>query len=174
MEKGRLVYAGMASEAIHFYNGRESHQSGFTRQPQANGNPTLVGGRWLEENENYSVRRMELRIQAAGKSETSIDLRVCDAMGNAVAFASLGTLDPREMVTLEPGMNVITLELDTATWAVGSYQFSVDLTLPEVQYYDRAERCLTLEFVRPPRNGHGRAVNQSWGYGSVELLLRRL
>jgi len=175
LDQGRVIFEGETGQAIQLYNGRNSLLSGFTRQPQANGNPTLVHGRWLEQvGDDYSWRGVELSIHSGAKAQTSVDLRVTDAMGNAVGFASVGSLDPAEMIDLSQGVNVLTLALETESLAVGTYQISIDLTLPEVQYYDRAERCLAMEFVRPPTSGWGRAMNQTWGYGSVELGLRRV
>jgi lipopolysaccharide transport system ATP-binding protein len=172
LERGKLIYSGTTAGAIQCYNGRESDQGGFTRQAQANGNPTLVGGRWLEDLDGSSPRKLELGIQSKTSVATSIDLRLADQMSNAVGFASLGSLDPSEMVQLSPGLNVITLALDSSALAIGAYHLSIDLTLPEVQYFDRADRCLSLDHVRPPTNGQGRALDQSWGYGSVELGLK--
>jgi len=174
LERGRLNFAGGIRQAINLYGGQDAMQSGFMRQAQANGSPTLVQGRWLEHDSgDYSRRGLELKIHSGAKAETSVDLRVTDAAGNAVGFASVGSLDPGEMIALLPGLNVVTLRLKTESLAIGSYKVSVDLTLPEVQYHDRAERCLTLEFVRPPTSGRGRVMNQAWGYGSIELELRR-
>jgi len=175
LERGRLIFAGRAGQAINLYGGQGALQSGFTRQAQANGSPTLVQGRWLEQDsDDYSRRCLELRIHSGAKAETSVDLRLTDAIGNAVGFASVGSLDPAEMIALSPGLNVVTLNLKTESLAIGSYKVSIDLTLPEVLYHDRAERCLTLDYVRPPTSGWGRAMNQVWGYGSVELDLRRV
>ena len=56
--------------------------------------------------------------------------------------------------------------------AVGTYYISMDLTIPDVEYYDRAENCLSFEITRPPREGERRVLSQTWGYGSLQLPLK--
>ena len=174
LERGRLVFKGDTREGVSYYQNADSVREGFSRSAQSNGNPTLVAGNWVDEEHSSTLRQIRLRIESKAAIATSIDFRVSDHLGNAVGFGSLGALDPAGMITLQPGQNEVRVSFDVSHWAIGTYHVSIDLTVPEMCYFDRADRCLSFDHVRAPTNGSGRAMNQNWGYGSIEIPVTKL
>ena len=104
----------------------------------------------------------------------SIDVRIMDSMGIPVGFGSLGTLNPSQLIKLQVGVNKIVLLMPTDRLAIGDYYIGLDITLPDIETYDRVEKCFAFEVNRPPVNNAKRVLSQSWGYGSFEIPLRLL
>ena len=135
-------------------------------------NPKIISGEVeVIDNKDNSIAQVKISIQASSKKSISLDMRLSDNMGASIGFGSLGTLDPNQLVELEYGINNIAFQFSLNKLAVGQYSISLDLTLPDQEYFDRMEKCLDFEVVRPARNKHIRVLNQSWNYGSFEIPL---
>ena len=93
-------------------------------------------------------------------------------MGIPVGFGSIGTLNPSQLINLRAGVNQIVLLMTTDKLAIGDYYIGLDMTLPDVETYDRLEKCFAFEVNRPPINNAKRVLSQSWGYGSFEIPLK--
>ncbi|MCT7950015.1 ABC transporter ATP-binding protein [Ancylothrix sp. C2] len=173
LDRGYLSADEVIGSAIQSYLRDSPSNSSFTRPAQANGNPTLIaGGIIVLSNKNFDTEvNIDLEISTSEKKEISIDLRVTDSLDCPLGYGSLGSFNSGDIVKLEPGSNKICLKFLANHFALGTYRVSIDLTLPDAAYYDRAESCLFFEVVRPPLDGGARALSQSWGYGSVEIPL---
>jgi hypothetical protein len=112
---------------------------------------------------------VELTISCGGRYTASLEIRLLDAAGAPVGYASLGTLDDTLLLSLEPGETTLRVELTTASLANGSYYLGIDLTKPFVEYYDRAENCFSFDVTRSAPRGGSRVLAQKWGCGSVQL-----
>lgn len=174
-QSGQLIADQMTSEAIQTYLRDTPTSNSFTRSLQTDGKPTITFGelKLIGKQLNSEVQ-INLEISAKDVKAVSLDLRLADATGSTIAFGSLGALDPTQMLNLEPGINPISLLLPTHQLAIGTYFIHLDLTLPDKEYYDRAENCLVFEIIRPLNGSQTRTMMQSWGYGSFELPLRML
>jgi lipopolysaccharide transport system ATP-binding protein len=175
LQKGHLFADQPSASAIKIYLQDASASSSFVRSMQTNGKPTIISGKLTFSDQLLkSEVQLDLEIFTAEKRRTSIDLRLTDGMTVSVGFGSLGGLNSSQMLELKPGLNKFSFSLPINQLAVGTYLISLDLTLPDIEFYDRVENCLFFEIVRPPSDGARRVLSQSWGYGSFELPLNRL
>ena len=117
--------------------------------------------------------RLDVEIQSDSRMQVSVDLRLTDDLGRAVGYGSLGNLNEKELVELGKGTSWLTFGFPIRQLAEGKYYMSIDLSKPDVEYYDRADHCLSFEIVRTPPEGTRRVLSQSWGYGSYEIPLER-
>ena len=170
LQNGTLLADLPPADAVSLYLREASASDSFTRPPQPNGRPTLTSGR-IVSLQDSPVLRIELEISAGEKHRVSLDLRLADGTGVPAAFGSLGTLDGARKIALDPGSTALTVEMPTAHLANGSYFISLDLTEPFVEYFDRAENCLTVDLTRVSGEGGTRIIDQAWGCGSVEIPL---
>lgn len=108
-----------------------------------------------------------IEIYSAIKKEISIDFRLKDMSGVPVGFGSLGTFEPSEMVTVDSGINKFKVYLSTKNLALGNYSISIDLTDPDVKYYDRVEDVFVFEILK--FFSERRYLDQSWNYGVYKL-----
>ncbi|MBD2099631.1 ABC transporter ATP-binding protein [Leptolyngbya sp. FACHB-261] len=174
LQKGLLLSDQTSTSAIQNYLQNASANS-FARQRQVDGNPTLVLGQLEFINQLLDSKvRIDVEVFTNEPKQVSLDLRLSDGMGSPVGYGSFGALDPTKLVELKSGLNRISFTLSTEQLAVGTYSISLDLTLPDVRYYDRVEDCLQFEVVRTPSRTAKRVLPQSWRYGSLELTLRSL
>lgn len=170
---GRIVADGLSADCVARYLGESS--SGvvrFTRPNQASGRPTIVSAR-LDAFRFPAFIDVECWISTRVAMAVSLDVRLVDQSGYTVGFGSLGTFGAADMIQLEPGENLVCLQFPSGQLAVGSYFVSLDVTVPDVEFLDRAESCLRFDVARAPTGDQTRVLQQSWGYGSYELPLSR-
>lgn len=174
MRKGHVQADANAGEAVQMYLSDNSASETFIRPQKDNSKPTLVSGQIISNKQSLeSYIQIEVQILSEEANNVAIELRLTDAIGNAVAFGSLGALNPKDMIKLKPGVNPIYFTLAINQLALGKYYVSLDITKPEIEYYDRAENCLFFEVIRPPMPGRTRVLAQSSGFGCFELDLTR-
>jgi lipopolysaccharide transport system ATP-binding protein len=176
MWNGKVVAEGNAGDVIQQHLGK-TVTGHFIREAQANGQPTITEGRIVYPNEEQKEIHINLEVTAAIEMDLSVDVRVIDSSDMPVGFASVGTLDYRQLIRMGAGKTKLSFCLDVSQLAVGDYKLSFDLTVPNSHYLDRINNILSLEVVRIPQKGVARVFEQRWGYGSYEmriLLLSRL
>ena len=170
LQNGALLADLPPADAVSLYLREASAADCFARPVQPNGRPTLVSGRMVSA-PDAPVWRIALEISTAEKCTVCLDLRLADGIGAPVAFGSLGTLSGDRRIALHAGVNALVIEMPAGGLANGSYFLSFDLTEPYVEYFDRADNCLTVDRARATSDGASRILMQSWGYGSVEIPL---
>ena len=168
LQNGALLADLPPGEAVSLYLREAEASDSFLRPAQPGGRPTLVSGRIVSQPDAPTLR-IALEIAAGENCRPCLDLRLVDGAGVPVAFGSLGTLDGDKRIALSPGSNALTIELPTSQLANGSYFITLDLSEPFVEYFDRAENCLSVNFTRAPSVGGVRIIAQAWGCGSVEI-----
>jgi lipopolysaccharide transport system ATP-binding protein len=168
LEGGSLKLDTTPQEAVNRYLRETAVTDCFTRPAQPNGLPTIVGGsvHVMEETQTVSIA---LEISSGMRERLAVDLRLLDATGMPVAFGSLGSLDEREQIDLHPGITKVSLTLPTHQLALGSYYVGLDLNVPFVRVYDRADSCFEIKVIRSAATGGNRCLTQTWGYGSYEI-----
>jgi lipopolysaccharide transport system ATP-binding protein len=171
MHKGNVKADADASSAVQLYLSDNSATESFIRPQQSNLNPTLISGRIASNQQSFI--QFEVEIYSHESNLVALELRLTDAIGNPAGFGSLGALNPNDKLKLKPGINSISFELPINQLALGKYFVSLDITRPEIEYYDQAENCLFFEVVRPPAPGRTRVLSQSSGFGCFELDLTR-
>jgi lipopolysaccharide transport system ATP-binding protein len=125
------------------------------------------------KNNQHESLSVSLEIFSSEEKSISIDVRLTDYIGLPVGFGSLGTFNSEELIKVNQGSNLISFSFSTSNLAVGSYRISIDLTQPDVDFYDRAENCFEFEVIRPPKDAETRVLSQSWQYGSMQIKLRK-
>jgi lipopolysaccharide transport system ATP-binding protein len=106
------------------------------------------------------------------KTKISIDFKLITDLSINVAFASIGALNYNEMIEISQGQNKISLNLNIKNLALGKYVLSIDLTQPNVKYYDRCDECLSFDVIKA--NDRSRQLEQGWNYGYVILPLHKV
>jgi lipopolysaccharide transport system ATP-binding protein len=175
LKAGQVFTDKSVSLAIQTYLNSETSSTSFKRTKIKTDVPNFISGN-LKEIQNTSEEsiQVEVNIISPSHNKASLDVRLSDDIGAPVGFGSLGTFSTLQMIELNPGENQILFKFSTNQLAIGSYSISLDLTLPDIKFYDRSENCLGFEIIRPPRSGYIRALSQSWRYGSVEIEIIRI
>jgi lipopolysaccharide transport system ATP-binding protein len=175
MQKGTLLADTDPSTAIQIYLGDKSISNSFIRQKQDNGKPTLISGKIKNYDQSLDSHiQIDVEIFSDKPKVIALELLLTDATGNPIAFASLGSLNPNKLINVKSGNNPISFLLPINQLALGKYFISLDVTQPDVEYYDRAENCLFFEVIRSPAEGCIRVLSQSWGRGCFEIDIKAL
>ena len=156
IQKGNLIQDNSAQAVVQAYLDDSKASNVLSRCEQENGKPTIVSGTLEQKREEVIFK---LRIVSNEARNVSIDLRLKDRLGNPVGFGSLGALDSTRMIRLLPGSTFVSFSMATSSLACGIYLVSLDVSLPEVEFYDRLDSCFSFELVRPPSKGAGRVVS---------------
>jgi lipopolysaccharide transport system ATP-binding protein len=174
--RGRILVSGSTAEVITAYLNSSEPSSSFSRLPQST-KPSLIAGTVLSPDLSFhpissDILAIQLRIMAPQQINTSIDIRIKDHLGIPVGFGSLGALSVTSPLRLGSGQNQVTISVDVAALANGTYWVSIDLTNPFVEFFDRVEDCLKFDRIGEIKPGETIAFEQTWGYGSAALLVR--
>jgi lipopolysaccharide transport system ATP-binding protein len=173
LQSGKLIADDKSAAAVQIYLQDTKISNSFNRSINNSEKPRIVSGKLKSINTSLIPQiQIDTEIYASAQKITSLDFRLKDSLGNSVGFGSLGTLKPDRLISLEVGLNSISFIFDIDRLAVGSYFISLDLSMPDIEYYDRVDDCLQFDVVRPPENGHIRVLNQSWRYGCYEIDLK--
>jgi lipopolysaccharide transport system ATP-binding protein len=168
---GHVAVDQPVEKAITAYLHESVSQEGFERSLQSNGKPTITRGN-VQVTESHV--RIDLKIESRISARVYLHVRLTDGAGITAGFGSVGAFDPRYPVELAPGANPVSFEFPVGYFANGTYFASLDIELPDVEFYDRLESCFAFEVVREPQAGFTRALAQSWGWGNVELQVQRI
>jgi lipopolysaccharide transport system ATP-binding protein len=172
LDSGSLIANDFTSVAAKIYLNDLSSQTSFNKPKLDSKNPKIISGEIeLINNGDDSEALVNICVESLSRKTISLDLRLTDSMGVAIAFGSLGTLNPDQLIQIKSGKNFISFIFMLNYLAIGNYHISLDLTMPDQEYFDRAEKCLDFEVIRPAKNGNIRVLNQSWNYGSFEIPL---
>jgi len=115
---------------------------------------------------------LKVSIDSPQTRRVALEIRWHDALGAAVGYSSLGTLDDDHMLDLHVGINEVTASFSTEYLANGTYSLSLDLTIPFVEVIDRVENCISFDLERCASGLGTRVVEQQWGYGSHQMVLQ--
>jgi lipopolysaccharide transport system ATP-binding protein len=172
LQAGQILADHESGFVIQKYLQNSPTNSSFVRPPQKNGKPTIVSGKIISsaEFENEKIQ-IDLQISTELACHVGVCLRLCDGMGHRLGYGDLGETRPDQLIKLNSGLNLIKFTLPINNLALGQYYFSLDISVPWVEFYDRVENCLFFEVVRPVKNNAVHVLSQSWGFGSVEFPL---
>jgi lipopolysaccharide transport system ATP-binding protein len=175
LNNGKLVADQPTNRAIQMYLGDSSCSASFVRPRRPYGKPTILSGQLRIINDGGNARiQLDIEIESDEERRVSVDLRLIDDVGRPIGYGSLGAFNEKELVKLIRGTTSMTLAFPIDQLADGVYYISIDLTKPDIEYYDRAENCFSFEILRVPVGGAHRVLSQSWGYGAYEISLQRL
>jgi lipopolysaccharide transport system ATP-binding protein len=111
-------------------------------------------------------------IKCKNNSKCSIDFRIKTKDGIPFGFGSYGTFSSYELLELKEGDNEFAFQFDVNSWAIGKYYLSIDLTLPDIKYYERQENILMFEIVRNPDEDR-RCLDLNWNYGPLQIKITK-
>lgn len=168
MKLGQLALNDIPSAAVRQYV-KDGESSTYFIRPQQVGKPSIVEGTLLQIPHTDDEIHFLVKIASDRYQEISLDLRLFDSTYTPIGFGSLGSLEYEKILKIKSGINVIKFFINTRNLSLGTYFVSLDLTVPNVEIYDRAESCLEFEIVRPPSNNSFRLMSQDWGYGCWEI-----
>jgi lipopolysaccharide transport system ATP-binding protein len=170
LQNGRLVSFDDTDKVISKYLYEVDSEKHFVRTSPCEKQIALASAEIQSETGDFVY--LKLDVFSRKKSSCSIDLRFTDNLSNPIGFASLGGLNLNEMVNLFPGNNYFMIEVDISRLAVGHYNLHIDLTMPNIEYYDRVQDCLRFEVIRKSNDPSDRLLAQAWNYGSYEVPLK--
>jgi lipopolysaccharide transport system ATP-binding protein len=177
LKNGLLQRTGPVADVLREYVQSVRGVSRVNRDAPTYADAAVIEADAVYEIQDYDLAagvKLSLTIQARKNLEAAIDVRLKDSFGLSVGYGSLGALDPNGMVSLKSGMNEIVIVLPSPRLAAGRYTISIDLSKPNISYYDRLEDLLVLE-VEPTRSEVGVIpLKQSWGLGSIYIPMKLL
>jgi lipopolysaccharide transport system ATP-binding protein len=158
------------SSAVRLYLEDNSAKTRFSRQPRSFDKPKFVSGS-LHIDDHYNVQ-VAVQIVSDSARSVCLECQLVDELSVPVAFGDLGTLGSGRLLELSHGTTNVVFQFPGNRLATGNYYLSLDLTMPGIEYFDRAENCLLLEIIRSSQDGSSRVLDQSWGRGSFDLSLQ--
>lgn len=175
LKEGKLDFAGTVEDGIARYIG-EKIASRMVRHRAETSTPYLVEARidLLVNESDVIKRRIVVTSLVSSRSEQMVnfDLRITDALGAPVAFATMGNHTREERVSLRAGTTEVSLSLDVTSFAVGRYNVSIDIGKPSAGvFFDKVDEVLYfdieihhwIEAINP--------TQQRWAAGSLQLPL---
>lgn len=114
------------------------------------------------------------QINSIEDDSCSIDFRISDNLQNPFAFGSLGTLDYGKLCRIRKGLNIIQIEMNIGHIADGTYFVSIDLTNPNIEFFDRANICLRFVVIKNHITDTKRSLMQNWNYGNYNIDLKEV
>lgn len=165
LEKGQVVMKGDAMEVVKKYSASVSDVTEYTALPDEKGTPRIVSAKI--ESCNDEVLCVKIRINTKVKTKASLDFHFRDQLNRNIGFGSLGALSYGEMVEIRQGENTLLIDIDISSMATGEYKMGVDLTQPNVEWFDRVFDCLSFKIDKKVKENESRVLQQSWGYGSI-------
>jgi hypothetical protein len=168
LNNGSIINQGKTSQIITHYLSETLVQRIFQKEIIPEKTIQLTNAKILESNLQDDLL-IEMKIHSTVKSRCSIDIRVNDCYNNPLGFASLGAINLNEMLDLLPGNNVFLTSLSIKDMAIGNYIINIDITEPNIEYYDRNEGCLNFEVIKNTDGLTRRHLSQQWNYGSYNI-----
>ena len=167
LDKGSVVMKGSANDVVQKYSASVSDATEYSATPDLNGKPKIVSVK-IESCDDESLR-LNIGISSGTKIKASVDFHFRDQMNRMIGFGSLGALTYSDLVDLNNGITELTLDIDISSLASGDYNLAVDLTQPNVEWFDRVFDCLSFKVDKKVKENESRVLQQSWGYGSVNF-----
>jgi len=109
-----------------------------------------------------------LNIKTDKKISFAIDIRLKDSFFIPIGYGTIGAKINQDLIIIEEGENQVKLSLFTNDLASGLYYASIDITNPNIEYYDRLDDVINFELL-PLDTKTNKFLNQNWNYGSYQL-----
>lgn len=166
LENGTVKAAGKVDSMINEY------LSIADRKNIYHSDRKIPEGVWLKSSilvfMSQRIIKIETDIYTSEERQVSIDFRFKTKNGIPIGFGSCGTFNNAELLTLKKGLNKYIFQFSVEDWAIGKYFISVDLTQPDVIYYERLENIMMFELVRKSENDR-RVLDLDWNYGPLQI-----
>ena len=178
LEQGRSIAFGPTNDVIEKYLQHHGSTKSYVQPCPVLHRPCVLEAQLAlserDKSQPGAVIQVTLRMHAPERSRIALWFRLKDRLSMPVAFASVGELNAAEMVTVGPGESTFTIQFPVHMLAVGDYSIHLSTVVPGVQFIEDIDDCLRFTLERSPQAGAVRALEQSWGYGCIELPARRV
>ena len=170
LNAGRVQFIGSSADAARVYLESDDRSSRLERQPRNDGLPTVTQLE-IESIEAREDTRIRLRFEVTSRVRMcgSFEVKLCDDVKTPIGIASVGLLDPINMVEFKEGREEMHCHLKLPRMARGIYRLTVQLTVPLVKIIDSTGDGIVFEIHPEPLSERERAVEQSWGCGAFEI-----
>jgi lipopolysaccharide transport system ATP-binding protein len=167
LDTGRLIEQNDTHKILSSY--LRKAQNTYYHSGDIKKNQSVYINKASIDNRILSDGSIEIELEIGSNIDTalSVDFRIYSGMSIPVGFSSIGTLKYDELVLIKVGYEKFVFKIDISVLAIGEYVISIDLTEPNIQYYDRCDDCLSFEILKTEAND--RHLDQSWNYGFVNL-----
>jgi lipopolysaccharide transport system ATP-binding protein len=167
LEKGSFVVKGPASEVVQRYSQNMADASEYLALTDINGRPKIT----LVKIDSIDDNRLNLclKLNSGIKQKISLDFHLRDHLNRIIGFGSVGALKYNEMLEMNKGDNTYILALNISALASGTYNVGIDVTQPNVEWFDRVPDCFSFKIEKSVVESHSRVMQQGWGYGSVNF-----
>lgn len=122
---------------------------------------------------DQNILKIDVTVESQYSFKCSIDFRFKTKNGVPVGFGSYGTFNNNDLLNIEKGSSFYSFQFPIEGWAQGKYFISIDLTYPDVKYYERLENILMFELVKKSKNDR-RALDLNWNYGAFQIPVIKL
>lgn len=117
---------------------------------------------------NQKTVEIDIHIVSQNVLKCSIDFRFKTKNGIPVGFGSWGAFNNSELLDIRKGTNCFRFQFLVEEWALGKYFISIDLTLPDIKYFERLEHILMFELVKKSEIDR-RILDLNWNYGPIQI-----
>ncbi len=117
---------------------------------------------------NQRSLTLELEIVSSIVTKYSIDFRFQTKNGIPFGFGSIGAFNDANLLNAIIGTRKVSFQFSIKNWALGKYFISIDLTQPDVKYFERLDNILMFEIVRKSQTDR-RVLDLSWNYGPLQI-----
>jgi lipopolysaccharide transport system ATP-binding protein len=171
LENGKVSSSGDLNVVVKNYLDASSKNSKFSREEDKE----IYFCQGEVEFDGLDQKKIELDLKVMSKHDVScsLDVRILNNMETPIAFGSIGSLNRNKKIQLNKGKNSIKVSFETSKLAIGIYHIGLDLTDPDIKYFDRLNE-LIFEISKAPEVENARVLNSNWNLGNFELELNLL
>lgn len=178
LDSGRTVMVGPTRDVVRRYTERYQPTARYERTGHRGDRPEVIAAS-LEldiagTSSHSAVARLEITIETPDATTIAVGVLVKDQLGLPVGFASLGQFNSSDAIAIKKGRNDLAMTFPVDRLALGNYTLGIRTSYPGVAVIEQIDDCLSLLVERPPAPGSVSALEQSWGFGAVELLATRV
>lgn len=166
LKKGQLVNYGKVNEIINQYLEIENVGSIYQNNSHKKIYIKRAEVQYLKEK-----IRLNVNVFSNYEQKCSIDFRIKTVNDVPVGFSTVGAFNSDEMLRMKTGENLFSFEIDINNWAKGKFLISIDLTIPNVIYFERLENILLFEVI--PLDVTPK-IDLNWNYGAILLPVKYL
>jgi lipopolysaccharide transport system ATP-binding protein len=167
LTNGKLFSIGSTNLILnHYLSENISSQYNCTTKEKENHQIYLAAARILHQKYKQDFLELNLIIQSEIVADINVDFRLFSANHSPIGFSSLLN-DDLTTLSVKKGENIFRCKMYVGYLAIGRYNISIDITKPNVLYYDRNELCLQFELTNQTiRNNQ---IKLEWNYGFIQL-----
>ncbi|MDC0434308.1 ABC transporter ATP-binding protein [bacterium] len=169
LDNGTIRASGLTAPIIAKYGQSTGASSSYVASDDSSKELVITSASVCanEQDRNGVALSIKIIVGAQKAMNASFIIRLKDAVGTPIGFASLGELEPSRMLSFSRGENEMEIHVQLCELNEGNYIISLDLTMPNIRYIQRLEDCLSFELTRSIGMLGTRVPKQSWGFGSL-------